>query len=427
MATVQANIPPNSPQQPWYKEVTKTQWRALIAAGSGWALDAMDVMLYSMVLVQIMADLNMDKTMGGFLATVTLLSSAVGGVLFGLVADRYGRKVSLMISILIFSIFTFLCGFSQTVTQLMVFRILLGLGMGGEWVAGAALITETWDAKHRGKAMGLVQSAWAIGYALAAIVAGVISPIWGWRGVFFFGIVPALLALWLRRGTKESEIWVQMKKNEEKKPKSEPKQFKLGKLFSGKILKWTLLGSALSVCAQFGYWGLFTWIPSFLGTPVEDGGAGLDILKSTTWIVVMQAGAWLGYVSFGFLADSLGRKKTFTIFFILAAILVPIYGSTHSSTGLLILGPFIAFFGSGYFSGFGSVLAELFPTDIRATGQGFCYNFGRGIAATAPTIIGFLATGMGLGAAFGFLSISFAIAAFLVIAFLPETKGRELV
>lgn len=426
MATVNANIPPNNKQLPWYKEITKTQWRALIAAGTGWALDAMDVMLYSMVLVQIMADLSMDKTMGGFLATVTLLSSAVGGVLFGLVADRYGRKVSLMISILIFSVFTFLCGFSQTVTQLMIFRILLGLGMGGEWVAGAALITETWDAKHRGKAMGLVQSAWAIGYALAAIVAGIISPLWGWRGVFFFGIVPALLALWLRRGTKESEVWVKMKEAEQAKPKSEPKKFKLGQLFSGKVLKWTILGSLLSVCAQFGYWGLFTWIPSFLGTPIEDGGAGLDIMKSTTWIVIMQAGAWLGYVSFGFLADSLGRKKTFALFFILAAILVPIYGSTHSSTSLLILGPFIAFFGSGYFSGFGSVLAELFPTEIRATGQGFCYNFGRGVAATAPTLIGFLATGMGLGAAFGFLSISFALAAILVIAFLPETKGKQL-
>ncbi len=153
--------------KPWYKEVTKNQWRALIAASSGWALDAMDVMLYSMVLVHVMADLQMDKTTGGFLATLTLLSSAVGGILFGMVADRYGRTKSLMLSIFVYSIFTFLCGFSETVTQLAVFRLLLGIGMGGEWVAGAALITETWDAKHRGKAMGFVQSAWAIGYAFA--------------------------------------------------------------------------------------------------------------------------------------------------------------------------------------------------------------------------------------------------------------------
>ena len=413
----------NTQAQPWYKEITGTQWRALVAAASGWALDAMDVMLYSMILVQIMAELQMDQTTGGFLATLTLLSSAVGGILFGLVADRYGRTKSLMISILIYSVFTFLCGFSETVTQLAVFRLLLGLGMGGEWVAGAALITETWDAKHRGKAMGLVQSAWAIGYALAAIVAGVITPLWGWRGVFFFGILPALVAFWIRKGTKEPEIWA--KRQSDAGSKARDRSTLLG-LFSSGVFRWTLLGSALSVCAQFGYWGLFTWIPSYLGSPVEQGGAGLDIFKSTTWIVIMQTGAWLGYVSFGFLADQIGRKITFILFFALAALLVPIYGMTTDPTKLLILGPFVAYFGSGYFSGFGAVLAELFPTAIRATGQGFCYNFGRGVAATAPTVVGFLATSMGLGAAFGFLAIAFALAALLVWLFLPETLGRQL-
>ncbi|WP_372814025.1 MFS transporter [Paenibacillus sp.] len=409
--------------QPWYKEVTKNQWRALIAASSGWALDAMDVMLYSMVLVHVMADLQMDKTTGGFLATLTLLSSAVGGILFGMVADRYGRTKSLMLSIFVYSIFTFLCGFSETVTQLAVFRLLLGIGMGGEWVAGAALITETWDAKHRGKAMGFVQSAWAIGYAFAAIVAGLISPLWGWRGVFFFGIIPAIVAIWIRKGTKEPEIWEKMKQESSKVKQAKPK---LLELFSSKIIRWTMLGAALSVCAQFGYWGLFTWIPSYLGTPIDKGGAGLDILKSTTWIVIMQTGAWFGYVTFGFLADKIGRRKTFILFFVMAALLVPVYGMTHDATSLLLLGPFVAFFGSGYFSGFGSVLAELFPTEIRATGQGFCYNFGRGIAATAPTVVGFMATSIGLGAAFGFLAIAFALAALLVIAFLPETKGKVL-
>lgn len=408
---------------PWYKEITKRQWKALIAAGSGWALDAMDVMLYSMILVLVMNDLQMGQTTAGFLATLTLLSSAVGGILFGMVADRYGRTKSLMISIFVYSLFTFLCGFSQTVTQLAVFRLLLGLGMGGEWVAGAALITETWDAKHRGKAMGLVQSAWAIGYALAAIVAGVISPLWGWRGVFFFGIVPALVAIWIRKGTEEPEIWAKMKKDAAVKEKGKPK---LMELFSSKVFRWTLLGAVLSVCAQFGYWGLFTWIPTYLGSPIEKGGAGLDIMKSTTWIVIMQSGAWLGYVSFGFLADKIGRRKTFILFFALAALLVPFYGMSGDPTWLLILGPFVAFFGSGYFSGFGAVLAELFPTEIRATGQGFCYNFGRGIAATAPTVVGFMASSIGLGAAFGFLSISFALAALLVFFFLPETLGKQL-
>ncbi len=214
-----------------------------------------------------------------------------------------------------------------------------------------------------------------------------------------------------------------MKQESSKVKQAKPK---LLELFSSKIIRWTMLGAALSVCAQFGYWGLFTWIPSYLGTPIDKGGAGLDILKSTTWIVIMQTGAWFGYVTFGFLADKIGRRKTFILFFVMAALLVPVYGMTHDATSLLLLGPFVAFFGSGYFSGFGSVLAELFPTEIRATGQGFCYNFGRGIAATAPTVVGFMATSIGLGAAFGFLAIAFALAALLVIAFLPETKGKVL-
>lgn len=403
--------------QPWYKEITPVQWRALIAAGMGWMLDAMDVMLYAMILVQAMQELGMDKTTAGFLQTLTLLSSALGGIIFGMFADKYGRTKSLMVSIFVYSLFTFFSGFSQTITQLAVFRFLLGLGMGGEWVAGAALITETWDDKHRGKAMGFVQSAWAIGYALAAIVAGIISPLWGWRGVFFFGIIPALLAIWVRKGTKEPEVWEKMRHA----PKPEQAKPKLVELFSKKVVGWTLLGSALSVCAQFGYWGLFTWIPSYLASS-----AGLNIFKTTTWIVIMQAGAWLGYVTFGFLADKIGRKKTFITFFLLAAILVPIYGLSTNATSLLVLGPFVAFFGSGYFSGFGAVLAELFPTAIRATGQGFCYNFGRGVAATAPTVVGFMATSMGLGGAFGFLAIAFALAAILVFFFLPETKGKQL-
>ncbi|GIM45999.1 sugar transporter [Collibacillus ludicampi] len=408
--------------RPWFRQITPAQWQALLASSLGWMLDAMDVMLYSMVLVYLMSDLHMDKSMGGFLATLTLLSSALGGLIFGILADKFGRTRSLMISIIVYSVFTALCGFSQTVTQLAILRTFLGLGMGGEWVAGAALITESWPAEHRGKAMGIVQGSWAIGYALAAVVSGLLIPLFGWRGVFFFGIVPALVTFLIRKGTKEPEIW-EARKNTRSDTEKEGSVIKI---FDRKVVRWTILGSALSICAQFGYWGLFTWIPSYLATSVSQGGAGLSIVKQTGWIVIMQVGAWLGYVAFGLLADKIGRKATFILFFGLAAILVPFYGFTHDATRLLLLGPLVAFFGSGYFSGFGAVLAELFPTSIRATGQGFCYNFGRALAATAPFIVGTLAKSMGLGAAFSITAISFGIAAILVILFLPETKGREL-
>ena len=415
-------IQPQSAGSPWYKEINNKQWRSLLASSFGWMLDAMDVMLYSMVLVYIMKDLNMTQSTAGFLATLTLLSSAIGGLLFGIFADKFGRVRALIVSVFVYSIFTALCGFSQTVTQLAIFRFLLGLGMGGEWVAGAALVTESWPAQHRGKAMGFVQSSWAIGYMLAAIVSAILIPLGGWRAVFFFGILPAIIILIFRRGTEEPEIW-QTRNNQRE---ATTNKGSLLQLFRPGIRKWTLIGSLLSICAQFGYWGLFTWIPAYLATPIKEGGAGLDIVKSTTWIVIMQLGAWFGYSLFGLMADRFGRKITFILFFGLAAILVPVYGLIHESTILLLIGPFVAFFGSGYFSGFGSVLAELFPTEVRATAQGFCYNFGRALAAFAPTIIGMLASNFGLGGAFGFLTIAFVIAVFLVIFFLPETKGWQL-
>ncbi|MBX6394337.1 MAG: MFS transporter [Alicyclobacillaceae bacterium] len=406
---------------PWW-QVDSKAWKALLASGLGWMLDAMDVMLYSMILVNVMADLHMNKSVGGLLASLTLLSSALGGILFGVLADRIGRTRSLLFSVLIYSVFTALCGFSQSVSQLALFRILLGLGMGGEWVAGAALVTETWPAEHRGKAMGIVQGCWAIGYALASLVTAIILPTFGWRAVFFVGILPALIIYAVRRTVDEPEIW------KEKNP-AQNRQSSWSTLlgiFRGPNVKWTILGSALSLFAQFGYWGLFTWIPTYLSTPVSAGGAGLNVTKTALWIVIMQTGSWLGYVSFGFIADRIGRKWTFFLFFALAALLVPFYGMTHTASTLMILGPFVAFFGSGYFSGFGAVLAELFPTEVRATGQGFTYNFGRGVSASAPYVVGTLAMTIGLGAAFFVTALSFALAAVSVLVFLPETKGQEL-
>lgn len=408
----------------WYREITSKQWKTLVAASTGWMLDAMDVTLYAMIIVYIMADLDMTQSTAGLLASLTLLSSAFGGLIFGMVADKKGRTTALMYSMIVFALFTALGGFSQSVTQLAIARLIVGIGMGGEWVAGAALITESWPAKHRGKAMGLVQGSWAIGYGLAAVIAGLVLPTFGWRGVFFVGIIPALFAIWVRLGTDEPDIWVEKQKEDKKNSSKEKGSIK--KLFDKKVRRWTILGSALSICAQFGYWGLFTWIPTYLATPVAKGGAGLDLMKQTSWIVIMQVGAWLGYVIFGLMADKFGRRITFIIFFAMAAIMVPLYGFSQDPSKLLLLGPLVAFFGSGYFSGFGAVLAELFPTEIRATGQGFCYNFGRAVAASAPFTIGVLATTMGLGVAFSITSVAFGLAAVLVLIFLPETKGREL-
>ncbi|MDR6954834.1 MFS family permease [Ancylobacter sp. 3268] len=407
-----------APKTAWYVGATKAQWQAFWSSYLGWALDIMDLLLFAMLLSHISADLGMSRSTAGMIASASLVATAFGGLIFGFLADRIGRTRSMVLSILCYSVGTLLCGLSQDVTQLLLFRIIVGLGVGGEWSAGAALITETWPARHRGKVMAWVQSAFASGYALAAIVAAVFLPIIGWRGVFFFGIAPALLAFWIRRHTPEPEIW-----------KQQTERLSLGGTLRMLLTdhgRSTAVGFAFTAAAMCGYWGLFTWIPTWLATPVANGGPGLDLVKSTTWIVIMQVGAGLGFISFGYVADSLGRKAAFVIYFLLSALAVPVYTLVSSPTMLLAVGPVVAFFGTGFYSGFAPTFAELFPTNIRATAQGFIYNAGRAVSALAPAAVGILSTSFGLGGALAFTAGFFLLAGLIVLVFLPETKGAEL-
>jgi len=410
----------NSPQ-PWYRQITALQRKALFAAALGWMLDSMDIMLYVMILAYLMKDFGMSTGTGGLMTSLTLLASAVGGIVFGMIADRIGRVKALMGSILIYSVFTGACGLSQNVVQLAVFRVLLGLGMGGTWASGAALVAETWPAEHRGKAMGLMQSSWAIGYALAATITALFLPRIGWRGVFFVGVLPALVAVWIQRNVQEPEIWRTMRavKAEHTRKAS------LMEVFRKPYLKNTLVTTLMNAGTMFAWWGLFTWIPAYLGLGPAQGGRGMSIVKTSTWILAMQGGMWMGYVSFGFICDKIGRRITYIVFLFAAAGLVLLYSSVRSNTALLVLGPFLAFFGTGYFSGFGAITAEIFPTRIRASAQGFTYNIGRGLSALAPFTIGALAKSRGLSVAFYLTSAFFLFSA--IVAFgLPETKGKAL-
>jgi MFS family permease len=408
-------------RQPWHKQITPAQKRALLSASLGWMLDSMDIMLYAMVLAHLMKHFGMSTATAGLMGSLTLFASAVGGVLFGLIADRFGRVKALMGSILIYSVFTGACGLSQNIVQLAVFRVLLGLGMGGEWATGAALVAETWPAEHRGKALGFMQSSWAIGYALAAGVTALVLPRLGWRAVFFVGVLPALVTLWIRRRVEEPEIW---RKNSESRKDASTKA-SLAEIFRRPFLKNTLVTSLMNAGTMFAWWGLFTWIPAYLGLPPDQGGIGLSVVKTSSWIIVMQTGMWFGYVSFGFICDRVGRKKTYIFYLFVAAALVFLYSSVRHNTALLLLGPFLAFFGTGYFSGFGAITAEIFPTRIRASAQGFTYNIGRGLSALAPFTIGALAKTYGLSLAFYFTSAFFLFSAAVAFA-LPETKGKSL-
>lgn len=413
-------IPGREPAS-WYKQITPTQKKALLSASMGWMLDSMDIMLYAMVLAHLMKHFGMTTATAGLLGSLTLLASAAGGILFGIIADRVGRVKALMMTILVYSVFTAACGLSQEIWHLAVFRVLLGLGMGGEWATGAALVAETWPAEHRGKALGLMQSSWAVGYAAAAAVTALVLPRLGWRGVFFVGVLPALFTLWIRRHVEEPEIWQRSRREKG----SEVPKSSLAEIFRRPFLRNTLVTTLMNAGTMFAWWGLFTWIPAYLGLSRAQGGMGLDIVKTSTWIIVMQTGMWMGYVSFGFICDRVGRKKTYIFYLFAAAALVFFYSNARNNTALLLLGPFLAFFGTGYFSGFGTITAEIFPTRIRASAQGFTYNIGRGLSALAPFTIGALAKTHGLALAFYLTAAFFLFAAFVAFA-LPETKGKPL-
>jgi MFS family permease len=404
----------------WWREASTDARRALLAAGFGWMLDAFDVMLFALVLPAVSADLGLTRIEGGLLGSVMLVSAAFGGVAFGWFADRFGRTRALMLSVTLYSVFTAACGLSTNLTQFIIFRILLGIGMGGEWASGAALVSETWPAKHRGKALGLMQSGWAIGYAAAALVNGLVLPTFGWRAVFFVGILPAFLTIWVRRYVKEPAIWVAASR-----AKTPGTVSGLGALFHGDFVRLTIALTLMNACTLFAWWGFNLWLPSYLRQPLSEGGVGLSATTMSNFVAFMQVGMWFGYVTFGFVSDSLGRKRTYVVYLLCAATLLFVYVSVPNPLLLLILGPFVAFFATGYFSGFGAVTAEIYPTTIRATAQGFTYNTGRIVSAAAPFTVGTLATTHGFGPALMVSSVAFVLAA-IVWFWIPETKGRAL-
>ncbi len=407
----------NSTSTSWLRNATPRQWTVLSAATFGWALDGMDVMMYAFALRNIQHEFGFSSVMAGSLASVTLMSSAVGGIIFGRLADRFGRTKALALAIFSYSIFTAAMATATTLQQLIFWRVLVGLGLGGEWAAGASLVAEEWPTEHRGKAIGIVQSGWAFGYIAAALISAAVIPSYGWRPLFLIGVLPALLSAWIWRHIPESSSW---------NSTDTAASGSITELLKAPNVRNIFIAILLSSCLMFAYWGLFTWIPAYLATSRSAGGAGMSLVKSASWIIPMQVGAFFGYTSFGFLADRFGRRPTFSVFVLGAAAFVPLYGLYgKSETILLITGPLLGFFGHGYFSVFGAMLAELFPTGIRATAQGLCYNAGRGISALAPATIGAIADRHGIGVALSCTSV-FYVAGALLIYLLPETKGRDL-
>ena len=395
--------------------MTRSQKKTFAACFAGWALDGFDFQLYPLIIPSLIALWHIDQETAGALGTVTLLMSAVGGWLAGQLADRIGRVRTLQLTVAWFSVFTCLCGLCTNVEQLFVARSLMGLGFGGEWTAGSVLIAEVVSAKYRGRAVGLVQSSWALGWA-GAVLAGTailteLPAEWSWRVLFLIGLLPALLLLYIRRNVTEPEIF-------REKEKSAP----LTAIFAPRYLRTTIPAALLLTGMQGGYHAITNWLPTYLRTT-----KGISILGSRDYLLVVIAGSFAGYVTGAFMTDAIGRRWHMVIYSLCG--FAAVFAYTHLDIGndaMLWLGFPLGFFASGIFSGVGAYLSELYPTAVRGTGQGFCYNFGRGIGALIPWIIGHLSKSLGLGEAIGLFAAGSYLLVFLCVAFLPETRGREL-
>jgi len=402
-----------------WRNTTSAQRRTLVAAGLGWMLDAFDVMLYSIVLTTLMREFGMGKTTAGLLNTLTLVASALGSFGFGLLADRIGRRRVLSLSILTYSIFTFACGFSTSIAMLAVFRFLLGLGMGGEWNSGATLVAETWPGAWRGRALGIVQSSWAIGYALAAIVANLVLARTSWRWVFFAGVIPAFITLWIQYDVPEPALW---RNHRKAAPVSKAEHRALWRAAAPRLIPLLIMNTF----GMFAWWGLFTWIPAYLSLPIAKGGRDFSRLDFTSFLAILNlCGMLPGYLLFGVFADKFGRKRTILIYLALAAISVPAFAFARRPGLILLTASIAAFFGTGFFTGSGILGSELFPTAIRATALGISYNAARGISALAPFLIGAIGEAHGLSWGFSVCAVAFAAAA-LSAVWIPETRGIDL-
>jgi len=406
----------------FYRDMDIAERRTFWACAAGWALDGMDFMIYPLVIGTIIALWKVDAGMAGLAGTVTLLSSAIGGWLGGYLADRIGRVHTLQFTILWFSFFSLVCALVQNFDQLLLARAILGLGFGGEWAAGAVLMGEAIRPQYRGRAVGSVQSGWAVGWGLAvlaqAILFSALPAETAWRWMFAIGALPALLVFYLRRYVTEPEIAAATRAKHAQSGAHPP----LWEIFSGPVLKTTVLASLMATGCQGGYYAVTFWVPRFLTTERK-----LSIVSSTGYLAALIIGSFIGYLVGAWLADRIGRRNLFLTFSIGAIAVVLLYTQLPLTNEMLwVLGFPLGFFASGYFSGMGAFLTELYPTRLRGSGQGFCYNFGRGIGALFPYLVGALSTTTTLGNAIAIFAVA-AYGVFFLAAFaLPETRGRVL-
>lgn len=406
----------------FYQEMTPPEKRTFWACTAGWTLDGMDFLMYPLVIGTLIKLWEVSNTTAGLAVTLTLIASALGGWFAGFLSDRIGRVLTLQITILWFSAFSLLCAFAQDFNQLIVARALLGFGFGGEWTAGAILMGETIRAQYRGRAVGAVQSGFAVGWGLAVILQAVLFTYFpaedAWRYMFMVGALPALLIFFIRRNVQEPVVSAQARAI----AKARGDLPAIWEIFKPGIVGTTVVASLMSAGGMGAYYAITTWLPSFLTTERK-----LSIVGSTGYLAALIIGSFIGYLVAAWLADRIGRRKLFLIFSLGAIAVILIYTRVQLSNQVLwFLGFPLGFFASGYFAGMGPFLTELFPTRLRGSGQGFCYNFGRALGAIFPTLVGYISQQMTLANAIAIFAISAYGLLFICAWALPETRGKVL-
>ncbi len=400
--------------------VNQYGWKALIGSAVGYAMDGFDLLILGFMLSAISADLNLTPAQSGSLVTWTLIGAVVGGILFGALSDRYGRVRVLTWTIVLFAVFTGLCAIAQGYWDLLIYRTIAGIGLGGEFGIGMALAIEAWPAKHRAKAASYVALGWQFGVLAAALLTPVLLPHIGWRGMFVVGIFPAFVAWYLRVRLHEPEIFSQKQTELSTQKISKLKSFKL--LVKDNATTKVSLGIVVLTSVQnFGYYGIMIWMPNFLSKQL-----GFSLTKSGLWTAVTVCGMMAGIWIFGRLADKIGRKPSFLLFQLGAVISIITYSQLTDPTAMLVAGAFLGMFVNGMMGGYGALMAEAYPTEARATAQNVLFNLGRAVGGFGPVVVGAIVSAYSFSIAIAFLAVIYVIDMVATVFLVPELKGKEL-